>query len=74
MTQQCSDDDGGCQERTATVVEEQQLCVSGRALLDPATEERQMPNPWRVVADEQANRVAEILGDPYSKKSPLPSI
>jgi hypothetical protein len=40
------EDGGGCQERT--VVEWQQLCGSGRALLDVATEEQQF-----MVADKR---------------------
>ncbi len=49
-----AEDDGGCQERT--LVEEQRLCGSGRALLDAAMEERQIRGSednsgWREAAE-----------------------
>ena len=44
-----AEDNGGCQKRTA--VEEQRLCGSGKVLLDVATEDQQMPNPWRQTSE-----------------------
>jgi hypothetical protein len=58
-----AEDDGGCHERTA--VEEQRVCGSRRALLDTATEEQQLPNPWRgmwqrtMAADERQDRAVK---------------
>ena len=55
------EDDGGCQERTA--VEEQRLCGSRRVLLDTATEERQLANPWCRTSDWGRMRQRMLAAD-----------